>query len=143
MQKPEKPKRKRTTKHGPESQSKQKGSPVVGRQSETVFGGIRGNIPGQTSEQRKATIKAAELAAKMQLSFLEAYVKRIEELQTLDQGAEIIALVNANSLKLLNDAIDRAHGKATSSLDVTSKGEYVAPKSMADFYAMTKEEDSD
>lgn len=125
-----KPKRQRTTKHGPESKTKRKGTPPTERQRETMFGGVRSNPQGQTSEWRKATIKASELAAKMQLEFLTAYADKIDELRSLDKSDEIIALVNANSLKLLNDAIDRAHGKAGSSIDVTSNGESVGPQTI-------------
>lgn len=143
MAEPPKKRRQQRPKDDFGSPTKQKGAPVVGRQASTLFGaGPNAPKPGVTSEQRIATIKAAEIAAKLQLEFLTAYADKVTKLRQLDDSADqIIELVNSNSLKMLGDALDRAYGKATSSVDVTSNGDSIVPKSMGDFYAMTGDND--
>lgn len=138
MQEPQQPKRKRGTKYSGDSKTKPKGTEPTERQRETMFGGVRGNIPGQTSEARKAAIEAGELAQIAMAAWLRDLVNKVNA----DPDNALSHLDNTR-LALVNSAQDRSFGKATTSVDVTSKGESVAPKSMSDFYAMTKEEDSD
>lgn len=129
MTEPPKKRRQQRAKDDFGSPTKKKGAPVVGNQAKTLFGQPGAPKPGVTSEARIAAIKAAEIAAKLQLDFLTAYAEKVTKLRQVDDSADaVIDLVNSNSLKMINDAIDRAHGKATSSVDLTSSdGSAAAP----------------
>jgi hypothetical protein len=90
----------------------------------TRFGQPGGNKPGVTSDQRKATIRAAEArekaavkAAKIQDMMLGAVV---EELEKADDPAAVMMHIRADILRLVQDALDRGYGKAGASIDVTS-----------------------
>lgn len=140
---PYKPKRQQRAKDDFGSKTKPKGSAVVGRQATTLFGaGPNAPKPGVTSEARIAAIKAAEIAAKLQLDFLSAYAEKVTKLRQVDDSADaIIELVNSNSLKMINDAIDRAHGKATSSVDLTSSDGSAAAPSVIRIVSVNPDQD--
>lgn len=115
------PKRKRATKYGADSTTKQKGSPVVGRQSETMFGsGPRANRPGITSETAKLRVKNAEIAARLSNHMLSSVEKLVEDAISRGVPEDIVSLNTTNTLSLMKDAMDREYGKAGGSLDVTS-----------------------
>jgi len=91
----------------------------------TQFGGPRGNPQRMTGEHRKAMHKAAELAAIAQVGWLEALAEQIDA-ATLPEAA--LASLRADTLRLVQDALDRAHGKAVQQVDSTSSdGSAAAP----------------
>lgn len=110
---PHKPKRQQ--KKGRPSKTKPKGSPVVGRQAETLFGAKNGNTPGVTSAQKKAAYRAAELAQIATTAWLENLVKLVNA-----EPDKALQHLDNTRLALVNSAQDRGFGKAQSSLDVTS-----------------------
>lgn len=136
MTTPEEPKqpRKRRGTNDFGSKTKPKGTPVVGKQAETLFGSVRGNPAGCTKEAALRRHQAAEIAATVQLEFLQAYAKKIKEIQDKSESADqVIELVNAHSLKLLDSVMDRAFGKAGSTIDLTSSDGTMSPvQSQAD-----------
>src|SRR5690606_9607896 len=108
--------RKRSTKSTGPSKTKQKGAPVVGRQAETLFGsGIRANPSGLSREQALLRDENGKLAEKAQHTWLKTLVSKLDEApdDALDQ-------LRTDTLRLVQDAIDRAQGKAVASVDVTS-----------------------
>lgn len=107
--------RKRSTKDSGPSKTKQKGKPVVGRQGETLFGGPRGNPSGLSREQALLRYENGKLAEKAQHTWLKTLVSKLDEApeDALDQ-------LRTDTLRLVQDAIDRAQGKAVASVDVTS-----------------------
>lgn len=115
-----KPKRQQRAKDDFGSKTKQKGSPVVGKQASTLFGQPNAPKPGVTSAQRILAIRAAELAAKLQVDFLEEIDKHVTALRKKGATAEVIAVATANVRGIMTDAMDREFGKAGSSIDITS-----------------------
>lgn len=111
----EKKPRQRSTKGTGPSKTKQKGAPVVGRQAETLFGGPRGNTPGLSRDQALARYENGKLAERAQGIWLKTLVDKLEDVpeSALDE-------LRTDTLRLVQDAIDRANGKAVSSVDVTS-----------------------
>lgn len=107
--------RKRSTKDSGPSKTKQKGAPVVGRQAETLFGGPRGNPSGLSREQALARYENGKLAERAQGIWLKTLVDRMEQLPE-----EALEELRADTLRLVQDALDRANGKAVASVDVTS-----------------------
>jgi hypothetical protein len=88
--------------------------------------GQSGNPGGKTSEHRKAEIRAAELAAKVQLDLVEALHNTI-----VSAGDDKVKLeaIRADVLKLLKDAQDRAFGTPKASIDLESpEGTLSAPQ---------------
>lgn len=85
---------------------------------ETRFGaGNRANPNGKTSAHRKAEIRAAELAAKVQLDLVEALSKTIDD---CNGDSKKIEHIRSDVLKLLKDSQDRAYGTPKASIDVES-----------------------
>ena len=80
--------------------------------------GQSGNPGGKTSEHRKAEIRAAELAAKVQLDLVEALSNTLDAAEG-DEGK--LAAIKADVLKLLKDAQDRGYGTPKSSVDLSSE----------------------
>lgn len=79
--------------------------------------GQSGNPGGKTSAHRKAEIRAAELAAKVQLDLVEALSK------TLDNASgdeEKLAQIRADVLKLLKDSQDRGFGAPTQPTEISN-----------------------
>lgn len=123
-----KPRRKQRPKDDFGSTTKKKGAPVVGKQATTLFGaGPNAPKPGVTSAQRILAIRAAELAAKLQVDFLEEIDSHVTKARKSGASADVIATLTTNVLNLMKDAMDREFGKAGQTLDLTTNGESVAP----------------
>lgn len=120
---------------GQVSKTKQKGTPVAGAQSETLFGGPRGPTPGKTREQKLAELEAAEKAAKARDIMLGAV---LEQLEAVD--ANKLAFIQKDILALIHNALDRGWGKAQSNIDVTSSD---GSASMPSVIRLVGPEDSD
>jgi hypothetical protein len=80
--------------------------------------GDRPNPAGKTSEQKKAEMKAGELAAQIQLRMLEA----LKEAVAANDGAALQAIA-ADPLRLIKDAMDREYGTAVQKVE--AKGGFV------------------
>lgn len=128
MQEPQKPKRKRGTKYSGESKTKPKGSEPTERQRETMFGGVRGNVPGQTSESRKAAIRAAEASSVALADFAEAFKDEITRARKLGANQEVISMMTNNALNALKYSIDREFGKAGETIDIKSSDGSMSPQ---------------
>jgi uncharacterized coiled-coil protein SlyX len=79
--------------------------------------GQSGNPGGKSSEHRKAEVRAAELAAKVQLDLVEALHNTLTAAQ---DDVDKLAAIKADVLKLLKDTQDRAYGTPKSSVDLES-----------------------
>lgn len=90
----------------------------------TRFGaGNNANPNGKTSEHRKAEIKAAEIAAKIQLELLEALHETFENAgssQKVDQ-------IRNEVLKLLKDSQDRGFGAPTQPTEISNPDGSMSP----------------
>lgn len=115
-----KPKRKQRGPNDMGSKTKPKGSPVVGNQAKTLFGQPGAPKPGITKEAARLKVRAAELAAKLQVDFLEAVDDKVSEARRAGASAAVIEQLTTNVLNLMKDALDREFGKAGASLDLTS-----------------------
>jgi len=91
--------------------------------------GQSGNPGGKTSDHRKAEIKAAELAAKVQLELLEALNNTLESAKN---DEDKLAAIRSDVLKLLKDAQDRGYGAPKSSVDLSSTDGSMSPKDHSD-----------
>lgn len=80
--------------------------------------GQSGNPGGKTAEQRKAEVEAAELAAKVQRAMLEALAEHVS-----DNPAAALEAIKADPLRLIKDAMDRAHGQPTQPVDLRGPDE--------------------
>jgi hypothetical protein len=76
--------------------------------------GESGNPKGKTTEQRKAEVKAGELAAQIQ-------AKMLQELVSKDAAEMIEALSGSDLLRLIKDAMDREYGTATQKVEASGK----------------------
>lgn len=115
------PKRKQRGPNDYGSKTKKKGAPVVGGQARTLFGsGPDAPKPGITKEAARLKVRAAELAAKLQVDFLEAVDDKVSEARRGGASAAVIEQLTTNVLNLMKDALDREFGKAGASLDLTS-----------------------
>lgn len=90
----------------------------------TRFGAENGNpiAGGKTSEQRKAECRAAENAAILRDRMLSFMVE-----STIGDDDALMAMLDANTLKLFRDSEDRAHGTPKQSVDHTSSDESMSP----------------
>lgn len=79
--------------------------------------GQSGNPGGKTSEHRKAEIRMAEAAAKVQAEMVEALARVIDKAKGDEQKLEH---VRGDILRLLSDSMDRGFGKAVQQVDNTS-----------------------
>lgn len=66
--------------------------------------GQSGNPSGRSSEELKAINEAAKAAAILRAAALSSLQERVEN------GADILEFIDANTLKLFKDSEDRAHG---------------------------------
>ena len=99
--------------------------------------GESGNPKGKTTEQRKAEVKAGELAAQIQ-------AKMLQELVNKDAAEMIEALSGSDLLRLIKDAMDREYGTATQKVDNTSSDGSMTPKpTMIEFIAPKVADESD
>lgn len=87
------------------------------------------NPGGKTSEHRRAEIRAAELAAKVQLDLVEALSNTLD---TADGDEAKLAAIKADVLKLLKDAQDRGYGAPKSSVDLSSEDGTMSPTQNVD-----------
>jgi hypothetical protein len=69
------------------------------------------NPLGKTSEQRKAEVKAAEIAANLRLAILSRMQERV------DQGEDVTDMLTSDALRLFKDSEDRAHGTPKQSVE--------------------------
>lgn len=81
--------------------------------------GQSGNPNGKTPETKANEMAAAEISAKLRR---EALIRMQEK---VEQGVDILDLIDANALKLFKDSEDRAHGtpKATTEIGGTDGGD--------------------
>lgn len=91
--------------------------------------GVSGNPAGQTSEHRKAVIRAAEVAAKVSEELVMAVASVLE---TAGNDGEKLELLKSDTLRLLKEVQDRAHGTAKSSVDLTSEDGSMSPSASPD-----------
>jgi hypothetical protein len=84
--------------------------------------GQSGNPKGKTSEQKKAEMKAGELAAQIQMRMLEALNNAV-----LHDDAQALQAIAADPLRLIKDAMDREFGTAVQKVDNTSSDGSMAP----------------
>ena len=89
--------------------------------------GVSGNPGGKSSSHRKAEIKAAELAAGIQLELVEALAETFKDAKSADKVEQI----RGDILKLLKDSQDRGFGQATQPIDATSSDGSMSPVSAA------------
>lgn len=100
--------------------------------------GVASNPGGKTSEHRKAEIRAAELAAKVQLDLVEALANTIDQ---ADGDEVAIASIRSDVLKLLKDAQDRGYGTPKSSVDLSSEDGSLTPPSKIEIISVGVDED--
>ncbi len=79
--------------------------------------GESGNPGGKTSEHRKAEIRAAELAALVQLEWMESLFKLVKESK---EDSDKIAYINKEMNTLVKNAQDRGFGAPQQHVDNTS-----------------------
>lgn len=105
----------------------------------TRFGaGEKANPQGKTSEQKKNEMRASELASKMTVDMMEAFVKIAGN---ADEDGEIAGLLSADLVNLIKEANNRAHGTPKASVDLTSEdGSMSAPNVIQ---IVGKQDDSD
>lgn len=72
--------------------------------------GQSGNPGGKTKEHIENERRAAQIAAELRAQALSSMQERIE------QGADVLDFVDANTLKLFKDSEDRAHGTPTATI---------------------------
>lgn len=77
--------------------------------------GEKRNPGGKTSEQKKAELRAGELAAQIQMKMLEALQAAIES-----DPDRAISAIAADPLKLIKDAMDREFGTPVQRVDAKS-----------------------
>lgn len=94
----------------------------------TRFGaGNKANPNGKTSAQKKAEMRAGELAAKIQMRMLKALNDAIDA----DHDMALSAIAS-DPLRLIKDAMDREYGTATQRVDNTSSDGSMSPKAGID-----------
>lgn len=89
--------------------------------------GQSGNPGGKTSEHRKAEVRAAELAAKIQLDLVEALSSAVDG---CDGDKEKLVYLNKEVNALLKNAQDRGYGAPKSSMDISSTDGSLSPPSV-------------
>ena len=87
--------------------------------------GQSGNPGGKTSEHRKAEVRAAEAAAKVQAELVEALARVVG---SAGDDTEKMDHIRSDVLKLLKDAQDRAFGTPKSSVDLSSEDGTMSPQ---------------
>ena len=86
--------------------------------------GVSGNPGGKSSEHRKAEVRAAEAAAKVQADLVEALARVVS---SAGDDAEKLDHIRSDVLKLLKDAQDRGFGAPVQQIDNTSSDGSAAP----------------
>ena len=92
------------------------------------FGEPEGNLPGRTSEQRKAEIANAEKATMVRGLLLDAAIENIDILD----AASRMDHINAAMLKLLTDSETRGLGAPTQHVDNTSSDGSMTPRAASE-----------
>jgi len=82
--------------------------------------GESGNPGGKTSEQRKAEIRAGEIAAKMRLAMLEEMQAALESRDEATRRAAL-EFLNTETLRLFRDSEDRAYGTPKQAVELTGE----------------------
>lgn len=95
--------------------------------------GQSGNPGGKSSAHRKAEIRAAELAAKVQLDLIEALSNTLD---AAEGDAVKLEAIKSDVLKLLKDAQDRGFGTPKSSLDLSSDDGTMSPPTRVELVAV-------
>lgn len=85
--------------------------------------GVSGNPGGKSSAHRKAEVRAAEIAAGIQLELVEALAETFKDAKSTDKVEQI----RGDILKLLKDSQDRAYGTPTQPTEITSPDGSLAP----------------
>lgn len=88
--------------------------------------GQSGNPAGNTKEAWVVRRRNAEKAQRIHAAALEALEKWMETASD-DQK---ISVIRADILNLTKDSLDREYGKAGQHLDITTKGDSIAPKQL-------------
>lgn len=91
---------------------------------DTRFGAVRGPATGKTKEQKKNEMRASELASKMTVDMMEAFVSIVES--ATDNEAKA-AVLSSDLLNLIKEANNRAHGTPKASIEVESPGGSMTP----------------
>jgi hypothetical protein len=106
----------------------------------TRFGaGNNANPAGKTSEQKRAEMKAGEIAAQIQLRMLQALSEAVS-----DDNAAALQAIAADPLRLIKDAMDREFGTAVQKSDHTSSDGSMTPKpTVIEFIAPKAADESD
>lgn len=104
------------------SKTKPKGTPPTEKQRETMFGGIRSNPHGLSREQALRRYRNGELAEQIQEEWLTTLLTRIK---AVPQSA--LEELRSDTLRLVQDAIDRAQGKAVAAVEITNPDESLKP----------------
>ena len=89
--------------------------------------GNKGNPKGKTSGQRRAEIKSAETAAYIQNAMLNALKDYVDE-----DAKAALESIKADPLRLIKDAMDRAHGQAMQNINATVNTMESAERKMSD-----------
>ena len=101
--------------------------------------GERANPAGKTSEQKRAEMKAGEIAAQIQLRMLQALSEAVS-----DDNAAALQAIAADPLRLIKDAMDREFGTAVQKSDHTSSDGSMTPKpTVIEFIAPKAADESD
>lgn len=102
--------------------------------------GQSGNPGGKTREHRQAEIRAAELAAKVQLDLVEALASAIDKASS-DQ--ERVDQIRADVLKLLKDSQDRGFGAPTQPTEISNPDGSLVPQTVKIVAVSPKDANSD
>lgn len=86
--------------------------------------GNNANPGGVSSKAAKAIRQTGETAALVRSAWVSAISEKIRN------GADPLELMNADSLRLLKDSEDRAHGTPKQAVDVTSSDGTMTPKGL-------------
>lgn len=103
------------------------------------FGQPDGPPTGKTSEQRKAEIEAAELASFVTRDLIKAVHDLVSSADTDEARLEYL---RTETLALLRDAQNRAHGTPKASVDVSSEDGTMTPRGLDAFYAAKPSDDT-
>ena len=102
--------------------------------------GQSGNPGGKTSEHRKAEIRAAELAAKVQLDLVEALAKAVDD---CEGDKDKLAYLNKEVNALIKNAQDRGYGTPKQSIDLESPKGSMSPPTTVKVEGVAGKSDKD
>lgn len=87
--------------------------------------GQSGNPGGKTSAQRKAEVEAAEKAAQIRDHLLGAILR---DMQINPETEKLLVHLKTETLRLVQDTLDRAYGKPAQAVDHTSSDGSMTPR---------------